>query len=88
MITLIYLHLNSLQLIIGNFGLSLAQSQSQMAVYAIIAAPLIMSTDLANIQPYFKEILLNKDIIAISQDTLGIQGRRVAKVYVKSINII
>lgn len=51
-----------------------------MAVWAILAAPLLMSTDLRNIRPEFKSILLNKDVIKISQDPLGIQGRRIYRV--------
>lgn len=47
-------------LVIGNFGLSLDQSKAQMAIWAILAAPLIMSTDLTNIRPEFSKILLNK----------------------------
>ncbi|KAI5702800.1 hypothetical protein M8J75_004246 [Diaphorina citri] len=72
-------------LIIGNFGLSYEQSKQQMAIWTILAAPLIMSNDLENIKPEFKEILQNKKIIAVNQDPLGIQGRRI---YVeKSIEI-
>ncbi|GLG93369.1 Probable alpha-galactosidase A, partial [Gryllus bimaculatus] len=66
-------------LIIGNYGLSLDQSKTQMAIWAILAAPLIMSNDLRTIRPEFKDILLNREIIAINQDVLGIQGRRVKK---------
>lgn len=47
-------------LLIGNFGLSLEQSQAQMALWAILAAPLLMSTDLNEIRPEFREILLNR----------------------------
>lgn len=47
-------------LIIGNFGLSIEQSKAQMAIWAILAAPLIMSNDLDNIRPEFKEILTNR----------------------------
>jgi len=63
-------------LIIGNFGLSYEQSKAQMAIWAILAAPLIMSNDLRNIRDEYKQILLNKDVIAVNQDTLGIQGER------------
>jgi len=69
-----------LQLIIGNFGLSYEQSKVQMAIWAILAAPLLMSTDLRTIRPEYKAILQNKKIIAIDQDKLGIQGRRIYKV--------
>ncbi|KAK7874139.1 hypothetical protein R5R35_004680 [Gryllus longicercus] len=66
-------------LIIGNYGLSLEQSKTQMAVWAILAAPLIMSNDLCAVSPELKDILLNEEIIAINQDVLGIQGKRVKK---------
>ncbi|CAB3231837.1 unnamed protein product [Arctia plantaginis] len=66
-------------LLIGNFGLSLDQARVQMAVWAVLAAPLLISTDLATIRPEFKEILLNKDIIAVNQDPMGKQGLRVWK---------
>lgn len=45
-----------------------------------MAAPLIMSVDLRTIEPKFRELLLNKDVIAINQDSLGIQGLLVFKV--------
>lgn len=69
-----------LQLIIGNFGLSLEQSKSQMALWTIMAAPLFMSTDLRVISESAKEILQNKLMISINQDPLGIQGRRILQV--------
>jgi len=64
-------------LIIGNFGLSIVQSQVQMAVWAILAAPLIISNDLTAVRPEFKEILQNRAIIDINQDPLGVQGLRI-----------
>uniref|UniRef100_A0A1B0AF32 Alpha-galactosidase n=1 Tax=Glossina pallidipes TaxID=7398 RepID=A0A1B0AF32_GLOPL len=63
-------------LILGNYGLSYDQSKLQMAVWSILAAPLIMSNDLKAVRPEIKEILQNKHIIAVDQDPLGIQGRR------------
>lgn len=66
-------------LIIGNFGLSYEQSKTQMALWAILAAPLLMSVDLRTIRPEYKAILQNKKIIAVDQDPLGIQGRRIYK---------
>ena len=66
-----------LQLIIGNFGLSLDQARAQMGMWAMFAAPLIMSVDLRTIRPEFSDILLNREVIKIDQDPLGIQARRV-----------
>lgn len=69
-----------LQLVIGNFGLSHDQQESQMALWAIMAAPLLMSNDLRNICPRSKELLQNRHIISISQDPLGKQGYLTGKV--------
>lgn len=67
-------------LIVGNFGLSYEQSKTQMALWAILAAPLFMSVDLRTIRPEYKAILQNRKIIAVDQDPLGLQGRRIYKV--------
>jgi len=66
-------------LIIGNFGLSYEQCKTQMAMWAIFAAPLLMSVDLRTLKPDYKAILKNKAIIGVNQDLLGIQGRRIYK---------
>lgn len=76
---LFHKNLFSMQLIIGNFGLSYEQSKTQFALWAIMAAPLLMSVDLRTIRPEFKAILQNQKIIAVDQDPLGIQGRRIYK---------
>ncbi|KAM9127470.1 alpha-galactosidase A [Pangshura tecta] len=66
-------------LVIGNFGLSWDQQLTQMALWAIMAAPLLMSNDLRHISPQAKWLLQNKDVIAINQDPLGKQGYRITK---------
>lgn len=67
---------------IGNFGLSHAQQESQMALWAIMAAPLFMSNDLRDICPRSKKLLQNKRIIDINQDPLAKQGYLALKVVV------
>ena len=49
-------------------------------MWAIFAAPLLMSVDLRTIKPDYKAILQNRHIISVNQDRLGIQGRRIYKV--------
>lgn len=51
-----------------------------MAIWAILAAPLLMSVDLRTMRPEYKAILQNRGVIAVDQDPLGIQGRRIYKV--------
>ncbi|ESO93810.1 hypothetical protein LOTGIDRAFT_209340 [Lottia gigantea] len=67
-------------LIIGDFSLSYYQQRLQMVMWAIMASPLYMSNDLRQVPEQSKEILQNKNVIAINQDPLGIQGKRVDKV--------
>ncbi|XP_026841072.1 alpha-N-acetylgalactosaminidase isoform X2 [Drosophila persimilis] len=64
-------------LLLGNYGLSYDQSKLQMAIWSVMAAPLIMSNDLAVVRPEIKDILQNRKVIAVDQDELGIQGRRI-----------
>lgn len=64
-------------LVIGNFGLSYDQSKVQMALWSILASPLLMSTDLKNIRSEYRDILTNRHVIAVDQDKLGIQGKHV-----------
>ncbi|RMX37256.1 hypothetical protein pdam_00011398 [Pocillopora damicornis] len=66
-------------LIIGNFGLSYEQSKLQFALWAILASPLLMSNDLRDIDARSRGILLNTEIIAVNQDKLGKQGKRVVQ---------
>jgi len=64
-------------LLIGNDGLDVNQAYAQMGIWALLPAPLLMSNDLRTIDESFKRVLLNKEIIAINQDKLGIPGLRV-----------
>jgi hypothetical protein len=52
-----------------------------MALWSVMAAPLILSVDLRTISDWARDILLNKNLIAINQDPLGAMGRRILKVY-------
>lgn len=63
-------------LIVGDFGLTIGQAQAQFALWAILASPLFISADLRSIRPEFRSILLNREIIAVSQDRLGLMGAR------------
>lgn len=60
--------------------MSIDQSKMQMALWAIMASPLIMSNDLRHVDPQFRAILQNADVIAVNQDGIGLPGRRVYEV--------
>jgi alpha-galactosidase len=45
----------------------------------MVAAPLIAGNDLRNMTPEIREILTNKELIGINQDSAGKQGKRIRK---------
>ena len=51
-----------------------------MALWAIMAAPLLMSNDLRAVKLESKQLLQNERLISVNQDQYGIQGRRIMKV--------
>ncbi|MFG2227552.1 glycoside hydrolase family 27 protein [Streptomyces sp. NPDC048644] len=61
-------------LLAGDSGLTAAEIHSQMALWATMAAPLISSTDLTRLSPTALDVLGNREIIAVDQDPLGVQG--------------
>ena len=62
---------------VGNGGMSETEYRSHFSLWAMMAAPLLIGTDLRTIKRPFLDILLNKEVIAVDQDPLGIQGRRI-----------
>jgi alpha-galactosidase len=61
---------------VGNGKLTLAENRSHFSLWAILAAPLLAGNDLPNMKPEIRNILTNRDVIAIDQDPLGKQGTR------------
>lgn len=61
---------------VGNKGLSLIESQSHFSMWCMLASPLFAGNDIRNMTPEVKEILTNKEAIAINQDVLGKQATR------------
>src|SRR5215472_3299021 len=61
---------------IGNGGMNADQYRTQMSLWAILAAPLLAGNDLSKMDETTRSILMNKEVIAIDQDSLGRQGYR------------
>jgi len=53
-----------------------SEDRAHFTIWCMMAAPLILGNDLTKITPETLEIILNKDMIAVDQDPLGIQGLR------------
>jgi alpha-galactosidase len=60
---------------VGNGGMTDTEYRSHFSLWAEMAAPLLIGTDLRKATPQTMSILLNKDVIAVDQDPLGVQGR-------------
>lgn len=64
---------------VGNAGLSLIEARAHFAAWALIASPLLIGSDLAaGIDADSLAILSAPEVIAVSQDALGVQGVRVS----------
>ena len=73
---------------IGNGGMNADEYRTQMSLWSILAAPLLAGNDLSKMDETTKTILMNREVIAIDQDRLGIQGSRMGplQVWVKALS--
>jgi alpha-galactosidase len=59
---------------VGNGGMTTAEDQAHFSLWSIMAAPLIASTDIRTMSSETRRILTNREVIAVDQDPLGLQG--------------
>ncbi|MGH8160920.1 MAG: ricin-type beta-trefoil lectin domain protein, partial [Gammaproteobacteria bacterium] len=65
-------HWNDPDFIIGgDGGMSLAETRSQLALWAMMSAPLVLSVDVAKLSPAAIRVLGSKAVIRVDQDPLG-----------------
>jgi alpha-galactosidase len=57
--------------------MNLIEYRTHFSMWCMVAAPLIAGNDLRTMKPEITKILTNKEVIAVDQDPLGKQGRRV-----------
>ncbi len=62
---------------VGNGGMTTTEYRSHFSLWCLLAAPLMAGNDIRNMTPEIHDILTNKELIAVDQDALGIQGHRV-----------
>jgi len=62
---------------VGNGGMNRDEYRTHMALWALLAAPLLAGNDLRNMSPETRELLMNSEVLAVDQDTKGVQGHRV-----------
>ncbi len=61
---------------IGNGGMTDTEYRTHMSLWSMLAAPLIAGNDVRDMTPAIREILLNREVIAIDQDKLGKQATK------------
>ena len=64
---------------VGNGGMTDTEYRAHFSLWCLLASPLMAGNDLRTMKPEIREILTNKEAVAVNQDALGMQGRRVRK---------
>ncbi|XP_011402528.1 PREDICTED: alpha-galactosidase-like [Amphimedon queenslandica] len=58
-------------------GMTDTEYRTEFTLWCLMSAPLLVVTDVRNMTSIMKEVLLNKDLIEINQDTTGPGGKRI-----------
>jgi alpha-galactosidase len=64
---------------IGNGGQTNTEYKTHFSLWCMLAAPLMAGNDLSNMPDTIHTILTNREVIAIDQDSMGLQGFRFLK---------
>ena len=62
---------------VGNGGMNIDEYKVHFGLWAISKAPLLIGCDIINMTNEIKDILTNPEVIAINQDILGEQGKKI-----------
>jgi alpha-galactosidase len=64
---------------VGNGGMTRTEYRTHMSLWSLLAAPLLAGNDIREMSEETRDLLTNAEVIAINQDPLGRQARRVAR---------
>ncbi|PNX92633.1 alpha-galactosidase 2, partial [Trifolium pratense] len=62
---------------IGNGGMTTEEYRAHFSIWALAKAPLLIGCDIRALDDTTKELLSNSEVIAVNQDKLGVQGKKV-----------
>ena len=71
-------HWNDPDYLVPETGMTPTEDQTQVTMWAMLAAPLMIGSDVRNLSDVSIAILTNREVIAVDQDPLGQQGVEVA----------
>jgi alpha-galactosidase len=63
---------------VGNGGMTTAEYRAHFSLWCLLSAPLVAGNDIRSMTPEIRDILTNKEVIAVDQDA-PLQGRRIRK---------
>ncbi|HLH69476.1 MAG TPA: hypothetical protein VKY90_10695 [Candidatus Dormibacteraeota bacterium] len=62
---------------VGNRAMTPAEDRAMFSLWSVLAAPLMAGNDLSRMSPETRQVLLNREVIAVDQDRLGAGGGRI-----------
>ncbi|MDP4271293.1 MAG: T9SS type A sorting domain-containing protein [Bacteroidota bacterium] len=85
-------HYNDMDMLEVGRGLTTEEDKSHFSMWCIMSSPLVLGNDMTNISTATKNILTNSEVIAVNQDTTGLQAHIVTdnsaglQVWAKNLN--
>ena len=62
---------------VGNGGMTDTEYRAHFSMWCLFAAPLMSGNDIRTMSASTKEILMNRELIAVDQDALGVAGHKI-----------
>jgi alpha-galactosidase len=72
-------HVNDMDMLQVGRGMTYEEDKTHFTMWCIMNSPLLLGNDLRNVSKETLSIITNKNIIALNQDILGYQARRISK---------
>lgn len=69
-------HWNDYDMLEVGRGMTAAEDRTHFSMWCMLASPLILGNDISKMNKETLELVTNKELIAVNQDKLGIQGYR------------
>jgi len=63
---------------VGNIGSNKDENRAHFGMWCLLSAPLIAGNDVTKMTTDIRDILINKEVIAVDQDSLGVQAQRLS----------
>lgn len=71
-------HYNDMDMLEVGRGLTADEDKSHLSMWCILSSPLVLGNDLTTMSNETKDIITNAEVIAVDQDTTGVQGHLIA----------